>query len=58
MEKLMENKNKLERLRWILEDFTEYVESHTDHVANYVMADNVLEYINDMWKVFEDDDKE
>lgn len=50
--------DKLKQLRVILEDFTEYVESHTDYVANFVMADNVLEYINDMWKVFEEDNNE
>lgn len=52
MDKSEENTNKLEELRDILENFTEYVESHSDYVHNYVMAEDVLEYINDMWKVF------
>lgn len=52
MNKSEENTNKLEQLRDILENFTEYVESHSDYVHNYVMAEDVLGYINDMWKVF------
>lgn len=46
-----------EHIRDILENLTEYVESHSDNVTNYVNAKDVLEYIDDMWKVFGVDSK-
>lgn len=41
-----------EQIRDILENLTEYVESHSDNVTNYVNAKDVFEYVDDMWKVF------
>lgn len=46
-----------EQIRDILENLTEYVESHSDNVTNYVNAKDVLEYVDDMWKVFGIDSK-
>ncbi len=46
-----------EQIRDILENLTEYVESHSDNVTNYVNAKDVLEYVDDMWKVFDVDSK-
>ena len=46
-----------EQIRDILENLTEYVESHSDNVTNYVNAKDVLEYIDDMWKVLGVDSK-
>ena len=46
-----------EQIRDILENLTEYVESHSDNVTNYVNAKDVLEYVDDMWKVFGVDSK-
>lgn len=47
-----------EQLRDILENLTEYIESHSDNVTNYVSAKDVLDYVDDMWKVFGVDSKE
>ena len=55
--KLYQYENQQEQLRDILENLTEYVESHSDNVTNYVNAKDVLEYIDDMWKVFGVDSK-
>ena len=46
-----------EQIRDILENLTEYVESHSDNVTNYVNAKDVLEYVDDTCKVFEVDRK-
>lgn len=55
LKKLYQYENQLdirEQLRNILEDLTGYVESHSDNINNYVSAKDVLEYVDDMWKVF------
>ena len=55
LEKLYRYENQTdikEQIRDILENLTEYVESHSDNVTNYVNAKDVLEYVDDMWKVF------
>lgn len=60
LEKLYQYENQTdikEQIRDILENLTEYVESHSDNVTNYVNAKDVLEYIDDMWKVFGVDSK-
>lgn len=60
LEKLYQYENQTdikEQIRDILENLTEYVESHSDNVTNYVNAKDVLEYVDDMWKVFDVDSK-
>lgn len=47
----------LEQIKEILQDFTEYAESHSDNTTNYLMIDDVFEYIDEMWKVFGVDSK-
>lgn len=46
-----------EQIRGILENLTEYVESHSDNVMNYVSAKDVLWYTDDMWRAFGIDSK-
>ena len=60
LEKLYQYENQTdikEQIRDILENLTEYVESHSDNVTNYVNAKDILEYVDDMWKVFGVDSK-
>ena len=47
----------LEQIKEILQDFTEYAESHSDNITNSLMVDDVFEYIDEMWKVFGVDSK-
>ena len=47
----------LEQIKEILQDFTEYAESHSDNTTNSLMVDDVFEYIDEMWKVFGVDSK-
>lgn len=47
----------LEQIKEILQDFTEYTESHSDNITNYLIVDDVFEYIDEMWKVFGVDSK-
>ena len=47
----------LEQIKEILQDFTEYAESHSDNTTNYLMIDDEIEYIDEMWKVFGVDSK-
>lgn len=46
------SKEQLEKLRCILENLTCYLESYTDITKNWVIANDVFEYIDEMWKVF------
>lgn len=46
------NNDKTEQLQDVLENLTEYVESHSDNVTNRISARDILEYIDEMWKVF------
>ena len=45
------SKEQLEKLRCILENLTCYLESDTDITKNWVIANDVFEYIDEMWKV-------
>ncbi len=45
------SKEQLEKLRDILENLTCYLESDTDITKNWVVANDVFEYIDEMWKV-------
>lgn len=45
------SKEQLEKLRDILENLTCYLESDTDITKNWVIANDVFEYIDEMWKV-------
>lgn len=47
----------LEQIKEILQDLTEYAESHSDNITNCLMVDDVFEYIDEMWKVFGVDSK-
>lgn len=57
LEKLYQYENQQEQLRDILESFTEYIESHSDKITNYVSAKDIFEYVDYMWKVFGIDSK-
>lgn len=60
LEKLYQYENQVdvrEQIRDVLENLTEYVESHSDNVTNYMNAKDILEYIDNMWKVFGVDSK-
>lgn len=48
---------KLEEIKRILGDFTYHVESKTDRETNYIEASDVLDYIDEMWQVFNADSK-
>ena len=55
LEKLYQYENHVdmkEQLRDILENLTEYVESHSDNINNYVSAKDILGYTDDMWTAF------
>ena len=45
------SKEQLEKLRDVLENLTCYLESDTDITKNWVIANDVFEYIDEMWKV-------
>ena len=49
--KLYQYENKLKELERILIDFTYYLESNTDTTTNRVLANDVFEYTDAMWKV-------
>lgn len=55
--KLYQYENQQEQLRDILESLTEYIESHSDRITNYVSTKDMFEYVDDMWKVFGIDSK-
>ena len=57
LEKLYQYENQQEQLRDILESLTEYIESHSDRITNYVSAKDMFEYVDYMWKVFGIDSK-
>ena len=60
LEKLYEYENKLDvadQIRDILENLTEYVESHSDYITEKIMASDVIEYIDEMWNIFGVDTK-
>lgn len=57
LEKLYQYENQQEQLRDILESFTEYIESYSDRITNYVSAKDMFEYVDYMWKVFGIDSK-
>ena len=47
-----ESKEQIKKLRDILENLICYLESNTDTTKNWVIADDVFEYTDAMWKVF------
>ena len=49
--KLYQYENKLKELERILIDFTYYLKSNTDTTTNRVLANDVFEYTDAMWKV-------
>ena len=55
--KLYQYENQQEQLRDILESLTEYIESHSDRITNYVSAKDMFEYVDYMRKVFGIDSK-
>lgn len=53
LEKLYQCENKLKELERILMDLVYSLESNTDATKNFVMASDVFEYTDAMWKVLE-----
>lgn len=51
LEKLYQCENKLKELERILMDLVYSLESNTDATKNFVMASDVFEYTDAMWKV-------
>ena len=47
----MDKTKKLEELEDILVNLTYYLESNSDNIKNFVMASDVFEYTDAMWKV-------
>ena len=47
-----ESKEQIKKLRDILENLICYLESNTDTAKNWVIADDIFEYTDAMWKVF------
>ena len=50
--KLYQQENQLKKLESILIDLTYYLESSTDATTKKVIASDVFEYTDTMWKVF------
>ena len=51
LEKLYQYENKLKEFERIVIDLTYYLESNTDTTTNWVLANDVFEYTDAMWKV-------
>lgn len=49
--KLYQYENKIKELESILTNLTYYLESNADATKNWVIANDVFEYTDEMWKV-------